>query len=237
MQCVINPCYIVSLFQCQECRPDPVLNCGDIFDIKVLMRGFVSRKKMIIITAFLPIAVLLSTVWLFVDFMETMRADTFANECGHADAIVALTGGSGRLKKALALLLSEKGDYLIISGVNKSSDIGSIFFVEFMEKKYVPHERVIMEKGSKSTYENALATKKIVEFRNFKSLILLTSGYHMRRALYTFRRVLPFDVAICAYPVYSPNFKLDNIWRDSRSFFILLSEFIKFYWYRLFLVT
>lgn len=170
--------------------------------------------------------------WLFIDFAKDVgKVDM---ECSYADAIVAITGGRGRMEAGLKMLLAGKGKYLILSGVDKESNVESIFFMRIWEKKVMP-DRVILEKDSRSTYENALATRKIIDSYDFKSIILLTSEYHMKRALYTFKRILPQDVMICPYPLNTPNFKVDTWWKDRKSLSMLLTEFIKFYWYRIWL--
>lgn len=169
-------------------------------------------------------------LWLFIDFAKDVGK--FDMECGHVDVIVAITGGRGRMEAGLELLLAGKGDYLILSGVNKESDVESIFFMKIWKNKAIP-DRLIVEKDSRSTYENALATRKIVDSYNFKSIILLTSVYHMKRAIYTFKKILPENIEICVYPLDTLNFKSDMWWKDSRSLTILLTEFVKFYWYRL----
>ncbi len=200
------------------------------------MQYFRFNFKLFNIKLFLLCLILIGVlVWLFLAFVNDIRKEAYGLSCDHVDVLVTLTGGMGRLDRGLSMLLSGRGDFLVISGVNESSDIESIFFIELREKKYIPPDKVIVEKGSKSTYENAIATKEILRQRGFRSLILITSRYHMKRALYAFRRVMPEDVSICPYPVDSPNFRLEGWWRDGRTFFILLTEFVKFYWYRLFL--
>lgn len=55
-------------------------------------------------------------------------------------------------------------------------------------------------KETTSTYEEALAAKEVMEAKGFRSMLLVTSTYHMRRALWTFRKVFEgTDIAI--YPV------------------------------------
>lgn len=178
----------------------------------------------------IPLFTLLTlSILLFIRF--ALNAVSMANSvCGKADAIVAITGGQGRLEEALKLFRSGKARYLILSGVDASAALKDIFFMETWKKRRLP-PGIILERRSANTYENALETKGIAEALGLKSLILVTSLYHMKRALYTFKRIIP-GMKVCSYTVESKNFKREW-WKDSRSIYILLTEFIKFYWYRL----
>lgn len=52
----------------------------------------------------------------------------------------------------------------------------------------VPSKNIIVENKSISTYENAIFTKKILMDHNFKSAIIVTSNYHMRRSSLVFNK-------------------------------------------------
>ncbi|MBI5826868.1 MAG: YdcF family protein [Deltaproteobacteria bacterium] len=90
--------------------------------------------------------------------------------------------------------------------------------------------KIILEKRSKSTYENAIEVKKLLGAYDIRSMILITSLYHMKRADYIFSRVLPPGVRIETYSVSTPNFD-ESWWWSGNSFVILLIEFVKYYWY------
>lgn len=75
---------------------------------------------------------------------------------------------------------------------------GSIEFPEKKEglfvKKYlntitIPDSSLVIEAQSKNTYENAVFTKKLLDSLNIKGhFLLVTSGYHMPRALAVFKK-------------------------------------------------
>lgn len=52
----------------------------------------------------------------------------------------------------------------------------------------VPSKNIIIENKSISTYENAIFTKKIIMDQGFKSAIIVTSNYHMRRSRLVFNK-------------------------------------------------
>ena len=60
----------------------------------------------------------------------------------------------------------------------------------------VPSEEIIIEDKSRDTFENAKFTQEICVRLGFKNSILVTSAYHLKRAIMTFEKVglevLPF---------------------------------------------
>lgn len=149
-----------------------------------------------------------------------------ADEVSYADAIIILTGGMGRSEEGLSLFREGKGGYLIISGVEGSSRLAEIFPGRDLGAM-VDTTRIVLDMESRSTVDNAVNVKRIVEDKGFKSLILVTSNYHMKRAFTIFRKAIREDVKIYRHPVKGPNFR-DEWWRDLKSVKLILSEFFKY---------
>jgi uncharacterized SAM-binding protein YcdF (DUF218 family) len=65
-------------------------------------------------------------------------------------------------------------------------------------------DSVILEDRSRDTYENALYSKSICEQHGFKKPLMVTSGYHVKRALLCFSKagltVIPFPCALTTWP-------------------------------------
>jgi uncharacterized SAM-binding protein YcdF (DUF218 family) len=60
---------------------------------------------------------------------------------------------------------------------------------KYLHTIHVPDSSVVIENESKNTYENAVFSKKILDSLKFKgSILLVTSAYHMPRALATFKK-------------------------------------------------
>lgn len=55
----------------------------------------------------------------------------------------------------------------------------------------VPEGAIILEDRAKNTYENILASKTILERGGWNKIILITSPYHLRRAILVFKKVAP----------------------------------------------
>ena len=181
------------------------------------------------------IALLAATlaVFLFLDFVASTgffgAASAPATPARQAEAIVVLTGGKGRVEEGLRLFRNGSSRVLILSGVHENSDLDSIFR---RSGKPGTDERgnIILEKASGSTYENAVEVNKIARRLGLKSVLLITSIYHMKRAHYTFRKILPPEVTIVPITVPSPNYD-EYRWWGLRSLGLILPEFLKYYWY------
>ncbi len=164
--------------------------------------------------------------YLFFDFVRDLGG--YGPSDDRADAIVVLTGGMGRVEEGLRLLRQGAAPLLILSGVNRDADLDSIFLN--MDLKDKERRAILLEKGSASTIENAKEMKRLALGMGLKSLILITSVYHMKRAMYIFRSIMPRDVEVSAHPVSTPNF--DELrWWSSPALRITLLEFIKYYWF------
>lgn len=80
-----------------------------------------------------------------------------------------------------------------------------------------------------STFEEAVATKKFMTEKGYKSLILVTSAFHMRRALTLFKWVFRNSrISIYNCSVGNEAFDLPHWWRRERDVRILITEYISF---------
>ena len=177
------------------------------------------------ISYILPLAAIGLIAALFFEFAASTRE--YRPVGAGADAIVVLTGGRGRTDEGLALLRKGRSKLLILSGVHRDADLDSIFLKRV---NTVEREKIVLEKRSGSTFENALEVRKLMEERGLASMVLITSGYHIKRAHYTFTKVMPEGTRIEAYSVATPNFD-ESRWWEGGSFGLLAAEFVKYYWY------
>jgi uncharacterized SAM-binding protein YcdF (DUF218 family) len=146
-------------------------------------------------------------------------------ENARADAIVALTGGASRIQDALQLLADGRGRRLLITGVNPATSRRELL-------RHVPGSDplfdccVDLDWRAMNTIGNAEETRKWAERRGFRSLIVVTSAYHVPRSMAELNRVLP-GVELIAYPV--PVERLHGPWwRDAPMARLLLGEYVKY---------
>lgn len=118
-----------------------------------------------------------------------------------ADAIVALTGGNGRLEYALQLLVEHKADKLFISGVGENVTVDDIMRQAGSGiRDKINANEIILGHKAENTIGNAEEIKKLLEKTNYKKIILVTSNYHMPRSLLELSTVMP-NISITTAPV------------------------------------
>jgi uncharacterized SAM-binding protein YcdF (DUF218 family) len=165
---------------------------------------------------------------LFIDF--TYKTFSYRQREVKADAIVVLAGGKGRVEEGVRLYREGKGHWLFFIGVDPSVRRYDLYQPRFGDP---PAAGVILEKASRNTLENAIYGRDVIMSKEVRSIVLITSRYHMKRASILLRNALPKDVAIYPYPVDSKNLK-EEWWSHQGSFHLLFGEFYKYCMFRAF---
>ena len=106
-------------------------------------------------------------------------------------------GNIDRLLQSLPLYANQITDTLLLSGGDgtafQSAAKESEVLVEYLDKIGIPTDRILVEKESRNTHENALFTKNFLEKRGVdcaqKRILLVTSALHMRRSVACFEKV------------------------------------------------
>lgn len=141
-----------------------------------------------------------------------------------SDAIVVLTGGSGRLDEGLRLLHEGRAKTLFISGVYKGTDIKSL--LEAYRQQ--PDLDCCVAIGyAEDTIDNALETAQWAKSNAVTSLHLVTSAYHMPRAVLEFRNAMP-GVTVHPHPVFTANVKQEDWWAWPGTSALIVGEYNKF---------
>lgn len=144
---------------------------------------------------------------------------------GRADGIVVLTGGEERVAAAIDLLMHDHGARLLISGVNPSTTRDQL---ARLYPKAVAQFRccIDLDWNAVDTISNAEETAAWARRRGFKSLIVVTSGYHMPRSIIELKRELP-EARLIPYPVKA--FEMDSLWTHPAELRLLLWEYFKLF--------
>ncbi|MDH5747703.1 MAG: YdcF family protein [Rhodospirillales bacterium] len=142
------------------------------------------------------------------------------------DAIVVLTGGSGRMETGLALLEKEKARRLFVSGVYRGVDVARL--LELSER--APRElRCCVELGHSAgdTAGNAQETAAWMKVQGFTSLRIVTASYHMPRSLLEFRAALP-ETTLIPHPVFPEHVKRKRWWAWPGTSSLFIGEYSKY---------
>lgn len=142
------------------------------------------------------------------------------------DAVVVLTGGSGRLKTGLDLLTAGVADKLFVSGVYDGVEVQELLRVA----RQAPGEVeccIVLGYSADSTIGNAYETAGWMEEQGYRSLRLVTGNYHMRRSLLEFHNAMP-DIRIVPHPVIPENVRLDDWWMRRGTASLLVNEYVKY---------
>jgi len=161
----------------------------------------------------------------FLWFVGTVP-DREAQLRSNADGIVVLTGGTSRIEDAIQLLASGRGKRLLISGVNKSTTPREI-------ARLVPqHEGLVaccvdLDYSALNTVGNAAETRRWAKDRNFRSLIVVTSNYHMPRSMAELGHQLR-GIELMSFPVVTDRHRPDAWWSDMATARLLFFEYVKY---------
>lgn len=165
-----------------------------------VMTPFQIRRKTFFCFLFLLVFWLLGFAW----FIGQIPNKQFNFSENSADAIVVLTGGSGRLEYGLLLLSQNNSQKIFISGVGVDVKISDIL-------KFVPKNidinsvkklsaKISLGRSAENTIGNAQETSAWINEHKYKSILLVTSDYHTPRAVLEFSEYLP-NLTIIPAPV------------------------------------
>jgi uncharacterized SAM-binding protein YcdF (DUF218 family) len=162
----------------------------------------------------------------FVGFASSLARDEHALEL-EAEGVVALTGGSDRVLEAAEILARGQARRLLITGVNPMTHGAAL-------EKILPISRelfnccVDLGYQAQDTEGNARETREWMQRRGLKGpLIVVTSNYHMPRALLELQAALP-GVELYPYPVVGEHVRVESYLEDRTVLRLLLREYFKY---------
>jgi uncharacterized SAM-binding protein YcdF (DUF218 family) len=143
-----------------------------------------------------------------------------------ADGIVVLTGGASRIADAVELLSSGRGRRLLISGVGPTTNTAELMRLA-PDRQHWFGCCIDLDYSAANTVGNAVETRRWVRERGFRSLVVVTSSYHMPRAMLEISHRLP-DVTLIPFPVVSGQIRAEPWWRHPGTAKLLALEYLKY---------
>ena len=147
--------------------------------------------------------------------------------------IVILTGGANRIKDGLKIIQDFKNSKnfnykILVSGT------GMGFTKSSLKKKLGPNFNsqliqccIDLDGVSKNTLTNASETFKWTSKNDIKEFILITSNYHMPRAILEFKNVMP-NLKIYTYAITPKKHDIENWLSSYQTFSLVFTEYCKF---------
>jgi uncharacterized SAM-binding protein YcdF (DUF218 family) len=183
---------------------------------------FVGGIQLIFDSLMLAVALLIVGFLIFAHGIERDQREPLSS----ADGIAVLTGGPARIDQAMKLLAEGKAKRLLITGVNR------VVSTEALKEQASQGDQLFaccvdIDHEARNTIDNATETSQWVAKNHYRSIIVVTSNYHMPRALAELGRVMP-GVTLIPYSVVDSNVRLDHWWRYPGTTRLLLSEYIKY---------
>ena len=161
----------------------------------------------------------------FVGFLSQLRG-VETKPARNADGIVVLTGGSSRISDAIELLAGGYGKRLLISGVHPTNGVSDI------SRSLPDSQRLLtccvdLDRSAVNTRSNASETRRWVDEQGFRSLIVVTSNYHMPRAIVELSHAMP-DTTLIPFAVIGDKWREEPWWTSGATLRLLLSEYVKY---------
>ena len=175
---------------------------------------------------FIAILVLIWLIGLFA-FADRVRSYAPAAEPARADAIVALTGPSAeRVNAAIRLLEQDKGERVLISGVNREVRRQELRALTPGSTRLF---NCCVDLGfeAEDTVGNAQEIAAWARSKGYNDLIVVTSDYHMPRSLVEIRGQLP-GVKLTPYAVSTPSLDNRHWWRATVTARRMTLEYLKY---------
>ena len=178
---------------------------------------------------FLTFIAIIAVIWLvgLFAFADRVRSFTPAADPARADAIVALTGPSAeRVNAAIRLLEQDKGDRVLISGVNREVRRQELRALTPGSNRLF---NCCVDLGfeAEDTIGNAQEIAAWADAKDYDSLIVVTSDYHMPRALTEIRAAAP-GVELTPYAVETPSLDDSGWWRAAVTARRMTLEYMKY---------
>jgi len=190
----------------------------------------VIRSLIVFVVVFVGLVVGVSFYLQPDDLKDCGIRPSVGKNCQAVDAIVAISGGDtlSRANQAIDLYQNGWSNKIIFSGAaqDKSGPSNAAVMKAAAQKAGIPDSDIYIDEYSETTKQNAINTQSIFSKNDIKSVILVTSGYHQRRASLEFNKRTS-GVAIINHPVLVDQDWSFWWWTNLRGWGLASTELVK----------
>ena len=206
---------------------------------------FLSQKRA---RRILLLAILILAAWSLVAWIAA-KALMVSAELPHADAMVVLSGSSlyqERTERAAQLFHEGRAPKIVLTNDNQPAGWSNelqrnpLFIereAEELRRAGVPDDEIeMLPQTVSSTHDEALLLREYAEAHGLHSLLIVTSAYHSRRALWTFRKVFEgsgINIGLTSVPPGERTPQPATWWLHLRGWQEVAGEYLKliYYWW------
>lgn len=184
---------------------------------------------------FIPVSIIVLVIALSIylqpnDFTACGQRPAVQTNCDTADAIVVVSGGDTAARTAAGIDLFKRGwaNYLVLSGaaLDKSGPSNAAAMKLQAQRAGIPADAILVDEEAMNTQQNAENSQSIFKERDFHDVILVTSGYHQRRASLEFNKRADATI-IRNYPVVTDGDWSWYWWVTPRGWWLVGGEMVK----------
>lgn len=162
------------------------------------------RTRSLVISSIIMLLLTSFAAWSIglIAFCNLVKNTDTSQQMMKTDAIVILTGGSNRISAGLDMMKAGMSKQVFISGVNEKVTLNQILS---LWPEYDGSDLrccITLDYAAQDTKDNATEALKWIRSRHVQSFRLVTSDYHIMRALMEFTRLMP-EKGIFPSPVAS----------------------------------
>lgn len=147
--------------------------------------------------------------------------------------VICLAGGKHRIEAAFSLFADGVGDRLYIIGAGKKATAAALSRIQAtrvaQKISWDRFDKIQVESESRNTIENAFVVKRFLnQAPEAKTVVLVTSSYHMRRALFILSLHLPSNIHVIPYTPLVQEIDRDSWWQSGLGISVTAEEYFKF---------
>ena len=196
------------------------------------LRPFLTRNRRALVTI-AGLGLLAAAFLVFTD--APARYLVLEDEFGVVDAALVMAGDPGyeRTTTGARLVLAGRARLLILTGGETGPGDSSESLRAWAVQLGVAEAQIRTESVSAGTWTSMLAVRPILRAEGVRTVALVTSPYHQRRAFLTAVRAFGPGVRVFNHPARPSSWSPHRFWADPWSLRIVTSEHVKLAYYAL----